>query len=73
MERESGTISEKIAFRKKINSLEKTRDKEWKQYDDETIKIQESKDNLISETEKQMRMETKEEAIFKIRWSIVKK
>ena len=71
-EKESGTTSEKLSFRKKINTLEKSRKKEWKRYDEETIKIQESKDELVSQTEQQMKMEIKEKVIFKIKWSIIK-
>ena len=69
--KQAGSVPEKMSIAKKIIEIEKEKDKEWKQYEEAKKDIEDQKESLIEQVETQMKLNTKEELIFKIKWKVI--
>lgn len=63
-------IPEKLQLEKKRRIIEAKRDEEWKEYDGATKEIDQIKDKLLDDIEKNLEQEIEEETLFIIRWKL---
>ena len=69
--RGSKNLPEKLAFQRKAQKLEKQRDEAWREYDAQAREIENKKDSLLDVIEQKLQMNTTEQHVFSIRWSLV--
>ncbi|HGF7238070.1 SNF2-related protein [Vibrio paracholerae] len=69
--RGSKNLPEKLAFQRKAQKLEKQRDEAWREYDEQAREVEQKKDSLLDIIEQKLQMNTTEQHVFSIRWSLI--
>lgn len=69
--RGSKNLPEKLAFQRKAQKLEKQRDEAWREYDEQAREVEQKKDSLLDIIEQKLQMNTTEQHMFSIRWSLI--
>ena len=69
--RASKNLPEKLAFQRKAQKLEKQRDEAWREYDEQAREVEQRKDSLLDIIEQKLQMNTTEQHVFSIRWSLI--
>lgn len=69
--RGSKNLPEKLAFQRKAQKLEKKRDDAWREYDEQAREVEKKKDSLLDIIEQKLRMNTTEQHVFSIKWSLI--
>lgn len=69
--RGSKNLPEKLAFQRKAQKLEKQRDEAWREYDEQAREVEQKKDSLLDIIEQKLQMNTTEQHLFSIRWSLI--
>ena len=69
--RTARNLPEKLAFQKRIRTLDKKRDEAWREYDAGAKEIEEQKDMLIDKVEARLGQDIHEETLFSIRWRLI--
>lgn len=69
--RGSKNLPEKLAFQRKAQKLEKQRDEAWRDYDSQAREVEQKKDSLLDIIEQKLQMNTTEQHVFSIRWSLI--
>lgn len=69
--RGSQNLPEKLAFQRKAQKLEKQRDEAWREYDEQAREVEQKKDSLLDIIEQKLQMNTTEQHVFSIRWSLI--
>ncbi|EBU8360669.1 hypothetical protein DLL86_27685, partial [Salmonella enterica subsp. enterica serovar Typhimurium] len=64
-------LPEKLAFQRKAQKLEKQRDEAWREYDEQAREVEQKKDSLLDIIEQKLQMNTTEQHVFSIRWSLI--
>lgn len=67
----AANLPEKLAAQKKIRDLDAKRNTAWKEYDEAAKIIEQQKDSLLDNVEKQLRQTIEEKKIFTIEWRII--
>lgn len=68
--RQAGTLAERLDIQKRIKFLEVKSDTAWKAYEDESKRIENSKDELITTVQARLESASSIETLFRIRYSI---
>ena len=69
--RGSKNLPEKLAFQRKAQKLEKQRDDAWREYDEQAREVEQKKDSLLDIIEQKLQMNTQENHVFSIKWSLM--
>ncbi|MGL4755571.1 MAG: SNF2-related protein [Aeromonadaceae bacterium] len=69
--RGSKNLPEKLAFQRKAQKLEKQRDEAWREYDEQAREVEQKKDSLLDIVEQKLQMNTTEQHVFSIIWSLI--
>lgn len=67
----ASSLPDKIKFRKKLSEMEKKRDEAWRTYDIEGRKVEQQKNELISNVEDQLKQTLNTNKLFTIKWKII--
>ncbi|RVU81582.1 DEAD/DEAH box helicase [Leucothrix sargassi] len=64
-------LPEKIAYQRRAQKLEKSRDEAWREYDEQAKTIENQKDSLLDNIEERLKITQHDECLFAIGWRLV--